>query len=206
MAVWRGAALAWLTAAVLVAAGCSSGARLVGTDLSRTPAPDFSLHDAAGAPFSLRETRGKAVWLMFLYTHCPDICPAIAGKVAVVAKQLGPDAAKVEFVAVSVDPLGDTPDSVRTFTADHGLDALGSRWRYLLGTSDELAAVWHDYGIGAEPRPAAIAALPGGDAPAVDHNTEMYMIDRQGRERVLVHADDSTDTLTANLRRLAGGG
>lgn len=196
-----------LTTMLLMLVACSGGKKLVGTNLGATAAPDFTLQDAAGAPFALRDFRGHAVLLTFLYTHCPDVCPAIAGKLAAADAQLGPARNRVTFIAVSVDPSGDTPQSVAQFTDEHGLTPLGPRWRYGLGDPAQLAAVWHDYGIGAEPEPAALAALhPGTPGPEViDHDAAMYLIDRRGRERVLLRPDVSTDDLVRDLKALAGG-
>ncbi|HZQ36500.1 MAG TPA: SCO family protein, partial [Dehalococcoidia bacterium] len=120
--------LVGLAGAVAVAAACGSGAKLTGTPLHSTPAPDFTLHTADGRPFTLSDLRGRAVVLTFLYTHCLDVCPAIAGRLALADKQLGKTASKVAFVSVSVDPEGDTPASVEQFSEEHGLTALGDRW------------------------------------------------------------------------------
>jgi len=197
------AALIGVAAVVLWPRG---DARLTGTPLGETAAPDFTLHDAGGAPFSLQQFRGRAVVLTFLYTSCPDVCPAIAARLHDAAGKLGSAAAKVVFVAVSVDPEGDTPQSVAQFTHEHGLDALGERWRYGLGSRDDLAAVWHAYGIGAEPQPAALAALRPDPSrpPVIDHNAVLYLIDRRGRERVLLEPDVTTDALVHDLKQIAG--
>jgi protein SCO1/2 len=198
-------AAAMLATALLFAA-CSSGAKLIGTPLGNTPAPDFTLRDRGGSPLSLHDLRGRAVVLTFLYTNCPDVCPAIAGKLAQVGISLGKGMAKVEFVAVSVDPTGDTPASVAQFTSDHGLDVFGERWHYGLGTLEELAGVWKAYGIGAEPQPAALNMLKsatGTPSPqTVDHNAVIYLLDRQGRERELLEWDVSPSDLTRQIRAL----
>lgn len=183
---------------------CTSGIKLTGTDLGKTPAPDFTLSDASGARFSLNEMRGQAVLLTFLYTNCPDVCPAIAGKLAEADARLGNSRQHVSFVAVSVDPTGDTPESVRQFSSDHGLSALGSRWRYGIGNLDTLSAVWQSYYVGARPRPVS-GTLPGADTQpiAVDHEAVMYLIDRQGRERSLIRPDISIQDLVNDLKALA---
>ena len=59
---------------------------------------------------------------------------------------LGPDAARVHFVAMSVDPVNDTPESVRAFTADHRLT---TNWHCLIGDRSRLEIVWALYGVGA---------------------------------------------------------
>jgi len=194
-------------ALMAMAVACGGGGKLKGTNLDATPAPDFTLQDEGGARFSLSDYRGKAVLVTFLYTHCPDVCPAIAGKLSAADAKLGSASTRVAFVAVSVDPDGDTPASVAQFTADHNLGSLGTRWRYGLGTKDELAAVWKDYFIGAEPEPAAIRAQhPGTPGPdVIDHDAAMYLIDPQGRERLLVRPDITIPDLVRDLKLLAGG-
>ncbi len=194
-----------LAVALAVGAACASGAKLSGTPLHETAAPDFTLHTADGQPFRLSDLRGKTVVLTFLYTHCPDVCPAIAGRLAQANQRLGKRADRVAFVSVSVDPEGDTPASVADFTQEHGLAALGERWRYAIGTRLELAPVWQAYGIGASPQPAALSALrpdPNGP-PIIDHNSVLYLIDARGRERTLLDQDVTVDILVSDLRQIA---
>ena len=40
-----------------------------------TVAPQIVLHDQNGKLFKLSSLRGKAVFLTFVYAHCPDVCP-----------------------------------------------------------------------------------------------------------------------------------
>jgi protein SCO1/2 len=131
----------------------------------------------------------------------------IAGKLAQVAQNLGADRDKVAFVAVSVDPQGDTPESVLKFTKEHGLDVLGDRWRYGLGSADELATVWRAYGIGADPVPPAAAALAAaqGQPTVISHNAVIYLIDSRGRERLLLHPTDTVADMTRDLKLIVGG-
>ena len=169
-----------------------SGPQLAGTVLSPTPAPEFTLSDAVGGgSLSLSSLRGSAVALTFLYTRCPDSCPLTAEHFREAQRLLASDAERVTFVAVSVDPEGDTPQSVRAFTDDH---RLRERWHYLIGPRGSLAAVWTAYGIGA-------FADPSGK-PSVSHNDAIYLIDPQGRERALLHASNSAQELATSLRAL----
>jgi protein SCO1/2 len=171
-------------------AACARPAALIGTELGSAPAPEFNLNDTlAGQPLALSSLRGNVVVLAFLYTHCPDTCPLTAEHFRDVQKTLGSDAIHVQFVAISVDPENDTPDAVRTFTAAHRLT---SNWHYLIGERPQLEALWALYGVGSFSNGTAV----------VSHNDAIYLIDTQGRERLLVHASTTEEDLTNDLRAL----
>src|SRR5919197_5128827 len=78
----------------------------------RLPAPALHLRDSRGKPIDIRDYRGKAVMVTFIYTHCPDTCPLIVGHLHTALAQLGPRAHDLQTIAVSVDPKGDTPKTV----------------------------------------------------------------------------------------------
>ncbi len=183
--VWRG-----LLLLAALAAACSQPAALVGTELDARPAPDFTLTDAlTGQAQPLSAFRGNVVALAFLYPHCPDTCPLTAEHFREAQKALGPDATRVQFLAVSVDPDNDTPESVRAFTTDH---RLSTNWHYLIGERSRLEVAWALYGVGSFSNGTIF----------VSHNDAIYLIDAQGRERVLVHATTAQDDLTNDLRLL----
>lgn len=175
----------------LALAACAGPARLSGTELGGNVAPDFTLTDGvSGNAVTLSSLRGNVVVMAFLYTHCPDVCPITASTLRAAQKALGADAARVRFVAVSVDPDGDTPSSVRAFSAAHDLS---TNWHYLIGPRAQLEPVWKAYGVG------AFASAVG---RGVEHNDAIYVLDANGRERELVHADIAVESLVADLRVL----
>ncbi len=184
-----------ISACIALFACAPSSARLSGTELPAKDAPDFTLTDGlTGQTVALSSLRGNVVALAFLYTHCPDACPLTAAQFRAAQKTLGADASRVRFVAVSVDPDGDTPAAIRDFSATHELK---DNWRYLIGPRAALEAVWALYGVGsfADPTP-----------PFVDHNDAIFVIDPRGRERELVHSDLMLTNFVADLRVLLGGG
>jgi protein SCO1/2 len=182
--------LTWLVLAASVACGAQAPA-LAGTDLGSGDAPGLSLTDGrTGAPLALSSLRGKVVVLSFLYTRCPDVCPLTAETFRVAQRELGADAEDVVFVAVSTDPDHDTPQAVQSFSRDHGLDR---NWHYLVGSRAQLAPVWQAYGVVANPDP---------EPPTVTHTDAVFLIDRRGRERVLLRSDALQASLVHDLRIL----
>jgi protein SCO1/2 len=174
----------------LVMSACGED-HLLGTELAKNAAPDFTLTDGiTGKSLTLSSLQKSAIALAFLYTRCPDVCPLTAGQFRAAQRALGDDAAKVEFIAVSVDPEGDTPAAVREFSDLHDLQG---HWHYLIGPRAQLEAVWAMYGIG---------SFASSGARAVEHNDAIYLIDGRGRERAILHSSDPTSWLLDDLRAL----
>ncbi len=162
---------------------------LQGTDLGGTPAPDFRLSDQFGKPISLSQFKGKPVILTFLYTHCKDICPLTAEKLHMVMQDLGPDAQRVAVVAVSTDPKGDTTAAALAFSRVH---RMVDYWHFLTGPQDALSPIWSAYSIYAQPESGS----------SVAHSTGVYVIDKQGNERVFLGDDFAPAQAAADLRIL----
>lgn len=111
-------------------------------------APPLALHNYLGQPVNIDSYRGKVVLVTFLYTTCPDICPLITSDLRVALNEMGPaKAAKVQIIAVSVDPRVDTPKAVAAFLARHEMTG---RMQYLIGTPKELGRVWEAWGVGSQ--------------------------------------------------------
>ena len=116
----------------------------------RTATPQFALKDSTGKLVRLSQFRGKAVLLTFIYDHCPDVCPLIVSNLHNALLKLGPAAKRLQIIAVSVDPKGDTPATVKAFLAEHEMTG---RMEYLIGSFNELAPVWRSYGVEVQASP-----------------------------------------------------
>jgi protein SCO1 len=113
-----------------------------------TLAPPLALRNYLGQPVNIDSYRGKAVLVTFLYTNCPDICPLITSNLRVAQNLMGPAvASKVQIIAVSVDPRGDTPKAVAAFLSRHEMTG---RMQYLIGSAAQLGPVWQRWGVGSE--------------------------------------------------------
>jgi protein SCO1 len=175
----------------------SHAAVLHGILLGNAAAPTFTLTDQSGASVSLAALAGHPVVLTFLYTWCPTVCPLTAEKLHAAAAALSGQAAQVDWLAVSMDPVGDTPQAARDFVAAHHLTGT---LRYLLGTQTQLAPLWSAYHI-------AVAAT--GDAMAasgpITHTVGVYLLDKHGAEREFYDDSFTAEDVASDLRLLLAG-
>ncbi|HLW02025.1 MAG TPA: SCO family protein [Ktedonobacterales bacterium] len=172
----------------------SQAAPLQGTDLGSVSAPDFRLADQFGNPISLSQFRGHPVVLTFLYTRCPDTCPLIADKLHLALSKMGSDSSEVGVLAVSTDPQNDTTQAAYQFSQTHHLL---NQWHFLVGTHATLAPIWSEYSVyAANTTPTAT------DNNTVDHTVAIYLIDKQGHERVYLGEDFDPNVLASDLQTL----
>jgi protein SCO1/2 len=157
------------------------------------PAPGLRLRDSLGHTVSLSQFRGRAVLLTFIYDHCPDICPLIVSNLHNALVRLGPQASKAQVVAVSVDPKGDTPATVRKFLRLHEMTG---RMEYLIGSKRELAPVWRRWGV-------QVKASP--DAREVGHSAFVYGITGSGDVRALYPSNFKPADIAHDVPILAAG-
>jgi protein SCO1 len=139
-------------------------------------APTLVLHNYLGKPVNIDSYRGKAVFVTFIYTHCPDVCPLITSNLRVALNLMGKKASQAQVIAVSVDPKGDTPKTVSKFLAAHEMTG---RMQYLIGSPKELAAAWKAWGVGSEQEV--------GHPDLVEHTGIVYGITGSG-QRLAVYA------------------
>jgi protein SCO1 len=159
----------------------SSSAKYAGVAAAPSkPAPPLALRDSLGHPVNLDQYRGKAVLVTFVYDHCPDVCPIIVGNLHTAQAQLGPEADKLQIIAVSVDPRGDTPSTVKAFLQDHRMTG---RMEYLIGSRPELEKVWRDWSILSKATPTPK------DPDRVEHSALVYGISGSGRITTLYSQD-----------------
>lgn len=101
------------------------------------PAPDFALQDAAGHAVNFGDLRGKVVVLHFIYTHCPDVCPLHAERIAEIQRLVNqsPMKQQVEFITITTDPQRDRGEVLKDYGQTHGLDPVN--WVFLTTKSDQ---------------------------------------------------------------------
>jgi protein SCO1/2 len=105
------AGLVVFLAVFLYATGQFGGGNVSGSAIGGA----FALTDQNGQPITDKDLRGKPFLVFFGYTHCPDVCPTTLFELAQVEPLLGPKAADVQTVFISVDPGRDTPAQVAAY-------------------------------------------------------------------------------------------
>ena len=58
-------------------------------------APPLSLRDYLGQRVNIASYKGKAVFITFIYTHCPDVCPLITSNLRVAQNLMSKAAAAI---------------------------------------------------------------------------------------------------------------
>ena len=179
--------------AVLLAACSAEAPKFRSTDITGADfGKELALNGHDGKARKLADFRGKLVVLFFGYTHCPDICPTTLADMAAVMKALGPDAERVQVLFVTVDPERDTAEVLAQYVP--AFDA------HFLGLSGDAAATQSaakEFKIFFEKRPGG---APG--TYTVDHSAQSYVLDAQGRLRLLVRQERIAQDLAQDLRTL----
>jgi protein SCO1/2 len=117
--------------------------------------PDFTLTNQDGKRFSLKDYRGKATAITFIYTRCPlsDYCIAMSRNFSDLAIQLNGNAElkdKIRLLTISFDPETDTPEKLKQY----GLGYLGKNaqpdftvWQLAVGTDKEVREISDFFGL-----------------------------------------------------------
>jgi protein SCO1/2 len=156
------------------------------------PAPPLQLEDSLGKQVNIDDYRGKAVLVTFIYDHCPDICPTIVSNLRVAQNELGPEAKDMQIIAVSVDPKGDTPKTVKKFLADH---LMTGRMEYLIGSESELNKVWTHWDIRTAEDPK--------DPELLEHSALIYGISGSGKITTLYPSNFKPQQIVHDVPQLA---
>lgn len=156
------------------------------------PPLPLSLTDQDGKRVTLAQFRGQIVILTFLYTTCRDSCPVTAAQIKGALDDLGSRA--VPALAVSVDPVNDTPQLAKQFLLKQ---TLTGRMRFLLGTRPELEPIWKDYGVQEQ-----LAGTKLSD----QHSVAVVLLDKTGRQRIGFGNDLVPEALAHDVRALQDEG
>lgn len=186
------AVIGLLVAVILLATGgylFLSGTQPVGL----TVGGPFSLIDGDGKPVTDQTWHGKYLLVYFGYTYCPDVCPTTLTNVAAALDKLGPKAAEIQPLFITVDPHRDTPAVVKQYAA-----AFSPRIVGLTGSPEQIAAAAKAYRV----YYAKHVTGPGPDDYSMDHSSVLYLMGPDGRFIAPVRADEDGPQIAADLTKL----
>lgn len=178
-----------------VAAGCRPATFHGTTYEPAEAAPAVSVTRSDGTTFSLADQHGSVVLMYFGYTHCPDVCPTTLSDWKRVKAALGRDASRVRFVFISVDPGRDTPATVQHYVSRFDPDFIGA-------TSDtaSLAKIEKSFHVSSSREES-----PSADGYSVTHPSQTFVVDKNGKLRLLYSFGMPTSDVVADIRELLRG-
>lgn len=117
--------------------------------------PDYRLVNQDGKAIRIKDYRGKALLLTFIFTRCqmPDQCPLMSTNFATIDQELQKQPelrAKTHLLSVSFDPAYDTPKVLRSYGAAHTgkySDENFAHWEFASGSADEVKGIAQFFGL-----------------------------------------------------------
>ncbi len=170
--------------------------RLFGGTAQRSAATiggGFRLIADNGDVVTERSFPGKYRLIYFGYTSCPDVCPTALADIAAALSRLGPAAARVQALFITVDPKRDTPALMRKYVRQFSPAILG-----LTGSAAAIEAVEREYRV-------SVAIVPGPAAQGgytIDHSAALYLMAPDGSFVAAFQAEESGATLAAAIDKI----
>jgi protein SCO1 len=152
----------------------------------------FTLIDDTGAQVTGKTLAGKPYAMYFGYTFCPDVCPTTLLDLSRWIEKLGPDADRLNYVFVTVDPERDTVQSLHTY-----LSSFDKRIRGYTGTPAEIAQIAREYRV-------YYKKVPTDDGGyTMDHSAVIYLMGPDGKFVTVIPYQEDDPSATAKLKNLA---
>lgn len=157
--------------------------------------PPFALTERSGRTLAASDLAGR-VWVAdFVFTRCPDFCPALTARMAGLQKALA--AHPVRLVSFSVDPGHDTPEVLSEYATRAGAR---DDWLFVTGPREALAGLLRD-GF------KVAWADDGPPTSPITHSDRFVLVDRTLHIRGYYHGTEPDDVtrLTRDAIALSDG-
>ncbi|HEY8321759.1 MAG TPA: SCO family protein [Candidatus Baltobacteraceae bacterium] len=156
-------------------------------------APNATLTDQDGRPFSLARYRGRDLVIGFIYTRCRDAreCPLTTAKF----RELQTIYAKrdVGLLEVTLDPEYDTPKVLKAYANAYGADP--SRWTFATGPQGKVLDFDAAFGLNPFADPST----------GIIHGETLAIVDKAGKIHDLIYTNSwSPAEITAELDEIDG--
>ena len=154
---------------------------------------NFELTDQNGAPFQLKNQRGKLTFLYFGFTNCPNICPTSLANMASAIRLLPPAARdRVSVVFVSVDENDDI-SALKKY-----MPLFDEKFIGLTGNKEKIGTIARAYG--------AFYRKSDSQEDLIDHSTNTCVIDPDGRFCLVYGIDQlpNSAAIARDISRILG--
>jgi protein SCO1/2 len=151
----------------------------------------FTLVSDNGARVTEKTLAGKPYAIYFGYTYCPEVCPTTLLDLSRWIKELGPDANKLNYVFVTIDPERDTPKLMHAY-----LSSFDKRIRGFTGTPKQIAMIAKEYRVYYKKIPTS------GGSYVMDHSSVIYLMGSNGQFVSMITYQEKDDSALAKLRDL----
>ncbi|MEP4769871.1 MAG: SCO family protein [Roseibium sp.] len=151
----------------------------------------FELVNGKGETVTDKTFAGKPTAMFFGFTYCPDVCPTTLSELQGWMEALGPDAERLNYAFVTVDPERDTPDVLQDYVG-----AFDERITPLTGSRDQIDAMMKTYRVYAKRVP-----LDDGDY-TMDHSAAVYLMNEDNKFVGTIAYGEAEENALAKLNRL----
>ena len=156
------------------------------------PVPDFSFVNQDGKRISIKDFRGKALAITFIYAKCPlpDYCIRMSTNFSDLANQLASNAElkdKIRLLSISFDPANDTPDKLRSYGLGylgHGAKPDFTIWQLAVGKDAEVRKIAEYFGLQYE--------VDNSDKTKINHSLITAVIDPDGKAAKILPGNEWT--------------
>lgn len=125
--------------------------------------------------------KGKIVVAGFIFTNCPDICPMTIHNMQLIQKRIKEENINnVQFVAISFDPLRDTPSVLKQQAEIREVDQ--KNFSFLTGRKKEIDILLNEMNVNAFTGDTTYTE-DGNPVYFFVHTDRISLIDQQGRIR-----------------------
>lgn len=131
--------------------------------------PAFSVLDQNGQEVNNQVLQGHWSFVFFGFTNCPDVCPNTLSILAEVQNRKSVKSDQPQIVLVSVDPMRDTPELLKTYVSSFSSNILG-----FTGELHQIQVLTDALGVA-----YAYNAMPDGSY-TVDHTAAIFIINPDG--------------------------
>lgn len=133
---------------------------------------EFQFVNQDGKAISTSDLKGT-VWLTdFVFTNCDTICPPMTANMAKVQQRLIKEGLNIPIISFSVDPVRDTPETLKVFSEKYGADT--KTWNFVTGYSQ---AEIEKFALDSF---RTLVQMPT-DSDQVIHGSSFYLVDETGK-------------------------